>query len=96
GTGRRRPEVRWRRTHGDAAELARLQGRLVDAALTRVRPGGHVTYAVCTWTATETVAVTRALLGRWGDAVQVVEEVQRWPHRDDTDGMYHATFHRRL
>lgn len=95
GTGRRRPEVRWRRTPGDAAELARLQTQLVDAALAQVRPGGHVTYAVCTWTATETVAVTRALLQRWGHAADLVEEVQRWPHRDDTDGMYHATFRRR-
>jgi 16S rRNA (cytosine967-C5)-methyltransferase len=60
GTGRRRPEVRWRRQPEDAVELAALQRELLAAAALRVAPGGQLTYAVCTWTAAETTAVVEA------------------------------------
>jgi 16S rRNA (cytosine967-C5)-methyltransferase len=96
GVGRRRPEVRWRRSPGDAAALAGLQARLVDAVARHVRPGGHLTYAACTWTREETVAVTEGLLERSDGELTLVDQVQRWPHRDGTDGMYHAVFRRGL
>ena len=38
-----RPDLRWR-----AEPLPDLQRRLLDAAVARVRPGGTITYAVCT------------------------------------------------
>ncbi|MDQ3931994.1 MAG: methyltransferase domain-containing protein [Actinomycetota bacterium] len=117
GTGRRRPEIRWRRTPQDAHELADLQRRLLAAGAERVRPGGHLTYAACTWTATETTAIVHDFLGRTSgartgrtfgartgrtfgarpalsDRFALVEESQRWPHHDGTDGMYHATLRR--
>ncbi|MFN2555977.1 MAG: RsmB/NOP family class I SAM-dependent RNA methyltransferase [Nitriliruptorales bacterium] len=94
GTGRRRPEVRWRRTQNDAYELARLQRRLLAAGGERTRPGGHVTYAACTWTQPETTAIVAGFLERDARFV-LVEEVQRWPHRDGTDAMYHATLRRK-
>jgi 16S rRNA (cytosine967-C5)-methyltransferase len=95
GTGRRRPEVRWRRRPEDAAALAALQRRLLVAAAGRVAPGGTLTYAVCTWTAVETDAVVDAVapdLARAG--LQAGERVQLWPDRDATDGMYLATWTR--
>lgn len=91
GTGRRRPEVRWRRSPTDANDLARLQERLLDAATRLVRPGGRLTYSVCTWTSTETTAVARATEARH-EELQLVEERQLWPDRDGTDGMYYATW----
>jgi 16S rRNA (cytosine967-C5)-methyltransferase len=95
GTGRRRPEVRWRRTPADAAELATLQRRLLLAAADRVAPGGTLTYAVCTWTQAETDGVVDAVvpdLARAG--LRAVERLQLWPDRDATDGMYVATWTR--
>jgi 16S rRNA (cytosine967-C5)-methyltransferase len=95
GTGRRRPEVRWRRQPEDATQLAALQRRLLLAAADRVAPGGTLTYAVCTWTAAETDAVVEAAapdLARAG--LQEGERVQLWPDRDATDGMYVATWTR--
>lgn len=93
GAGRRRPEIRWRRTPQDARELAGLQRRLLAAGADRTRPGGHITYAACTWTAMETTAIVADFLER-ADRFVLVEEAQRWPHQDDTDGMYHATLRR--
>lgn len=93
GTGRRRPEVRWRRRPDDVAALATLQERLVAAAVRRVRPGGRLVYAVCTWTAAETTDVTRAVERAHPGLERLIQRQLR-PDRDGTDGMY-LTVHRR-
>lgn len=88
GTGRRRPEIRWRVGPRDARELAALQHRLLRVATERVAPGGRLTYSVCTWTHAETVEVAeafdRAAADGWraGDREQLLGDV------DDTDGMF--------
>ncbi|TVP67890.1 MAG: 16S rRNA (cytosine(967)-C(5))-methyltransferase [Nitriliruptor sp.] len=93
GTGRRRPEVRWRRRPEDAASLAGLQLELLRAAAGRVAPGGQLTYAVCTWTAVETTGVVDAFDR---DVVAAgftrTTTSQLWPDTDDTDGMFIATW----
>ena len=93
GTGRRRPEVRWRRTPQDATALAVLQGELLRAAADHLAPAGVLTYAVCTWTAAETTAVVERF------AVEAVDRgltatgtTQLLPDTDDTDGMFIATW----
>lgn len=94
GTGRRRPETRWRRTAADAADLARLQVELVVAGSRLVRPGGRLVYAACTWTREETGEVTRRSLERLEGGFTADAERQLWPHREGTDGMYVAVLHR--
>ncbi len=94
GTGRRRPEVRWRREPGDVRQLAAWQRRLLLAASGQLRAGGRLTYAVCTWTATETEAVV-AMLDAARDDLELLHRVQLLPDVDDTDGMFHATWRRR-
>jgi 16S rRNA (cytosine967-C5)-methyltransferase len=47
GTWRRNPEGRWRLTPERLDRVVALQERLLDMAAELVRPGGHVTYAVC-------------------------------------------------
>ena len=96
GTGRRRPEVRWRRQPADASELAKLQRRLLDAAAERVVPGGTLTYAVCTWTAVETDQVSDWFDAAHGSGFVPGERRQLLPDVDDTDGMYVATWQRRV
>jgi len=55
GVLNRRPDLRWR-----AEPLADLQLALVRAAAERVRPGGTITYSVCTLNADECEAVVDA------------------------------------
>lgn len=62
GVLRRRPEVRWRRTDADVRERAALQARLLAAARARVRPGGRLVFAACTFTEEEGPALVRRLL----------------------------------
>jgi len=56
GTLRRHPEIAWRRTPADVASLVELQRRLVASALACVRPGGRLTYAVCSFVRVEGLA----------------------------------------
>ena len=92
GTGRRRPEVRWRRTPDDVAALAALQRDLLAAAGRWLAPGGRLVYAVCTWTAAETDQVVDAALP---DDLEVVSRRQLLPDSDGTDGMYVAVLRHR-
>jgi 16S rRNA (cytosine967-C5)-methyltransferase len=93
GTGRRRPEVRWRRTPSDAADLAELQDRLLRAAADRVAPGGRLVYSVCTWTAAETDEVADRLDAA-ADGLVARGRWQLLPDTDDTDGMFIAVWER--
>jgi 16S rRNA (cytosine967-C5)-methyltransferase len=110
GTVRRRPELRWRRSAGEPATLAALQLRMLEAAAALLRPGGRLTYSVCTWTRAETVEVVRAFLAVAGDLVAPADSglperaglrladdpgVQLTPDHDDVDGMYVCSFTRR-
>lgn len=93
GTGRRRPEVRWRRTPADAAELGALQRRMLTMAVDRLASGGRLVYAVCTWTSAETDEVADALDAAQADLVRVGR--RQWlPDVDDTDGMFVAVWRR--
>ena len=47
GAFRRHPDVLWNVRPGDVAALATEQKSLLDAAATRVRPGGRLVYSVC-------------------------------------------------
>jgi 16S rRNA (cytosine967-C5)-methyltransferase len=94
GTGRRRPEVRWRRTEAEVEELAALQRRLLAAAAERVAPGGRLTFSVCTWTRAETDEVTDRFDAASGDRLQPVERRQLLPDVDGTDGMFISTWKR--
>lgn len=47
GTLQRHPEIKWRAAPGKIEELSRLQKKLIANAASQVRPGGLLTYAVC-------------------------------------------------
>ncbi|GAB3506843.1 RsmB/NOP family class I SAM-dependent RNA methyltransferase [Amycolatopsis cihanbeyliensis] len=103
GALRRRPEARWRRKPSDVAELTRLQGQLLLAALDLVRPGGVVSYVVCSPHLAETEGVVHESARRAGARTLDAREffpgvptlgagpyVQLWPHRHGTDAMFCA------
>src|SRR5262249_31143901 len=47
GTIRRHPDVTWLRQEGDIASLAALQTRLLQKAVTLLKPGGTLVYCTC-------------------------------------------------
>ncbi|MCD2442283.1 rRNA small subunit methyltransferase B [Agromyces sp. SYSU K20354] len=85
GALRRRPEARWRKQPADVAELTRLQGELIDAALRSLKPGGVLAYVTCSPHTAETFGALNAALERHAGTVAqldthaVVGAVSRHP-----------------
>lgn len=103
GVLRRHPEAKWTRTPADIQALAELQAALLAALASRVRPGGLLVYAVCTFTEEEGPAQLERFLHTHGDyrvepaglaeaplaALATADGTLRtWPHRDDADAFY--------
>ncbi|MEM9614030.1 MAG: transcription antitermination factor NusB [Actinomycetota bacterium] len=78
GSLRRRPDARWRIDAEAPERLQELQVDLVTAALGLVRPGGVVTYSVCTLTDAESTAVLdRVLTAADHDGAVAVDVLDR-------------------
>ena len=93
-----RPDLRWR-----AEPLSELQRHLLRVAAERVRPGGTVTYAVCTINADENESVVDAsglepepLGGEWPQFAHPrrPEFLLTLPHRHGTSGFFIARLRR--
>lgn len=69
GALRRRPEARWRKVPADVAELTKLQGELLDAAIAALKPGGIVAYVTCSPHTAETFGSLGAALERHAGVV---------------------------
>jgi 16S rRNA (cytosine967-C5)-methyltransferase len=93
-----RPDLRWR-----AQPLPELQVALLETALERVRPGGTVTYSVCTIHSVENEAVVDAVGARVEDLGAEFPEFRHpkrpeflltLPHVHGTAGFFVATLHK--
>jgi 16S rRNA (cytosine967-C5)-methyltransferase len=108
GTLQSRPDLRWRVTPEDIAELAQVQGRILAAGATCTAPGGKLVYSVCTISAAEGRGVVDRLLDEhpefsadglgaehpeWADPVDP-RYLQLLPHRHGTDGFFIARLRR--
>lgn len=94
GTLQSRPDIRWRASPERIAELARLQGRILDAAAAATAPGGALVYSVCTISDAEGDGLVEAFLQRSGD-FELERRLQTLPDRDLTDGFFVARLRRR-
>ncbi len=90
GTLRRHPEIAWHLLPKDVGSLAELQGRMLDAASTRVLPGGALCYATCSvLRAEDEDVVERFLAGPHGKVfVQDGEPLLTLPRTADADGHF--------
>lgn len=68
GTLSRRPEIRLRRTPEDVAGLAALQRRILEAAWSRLLPGGSLIYLTCTVSPSENQNQIVSFLEEYADA----------------------------
>jgi 16S rRNA (cytosine967-C5)-methyltransferase len=108
GTLQSRPDLRWRAREEAVAELASLQGRILAAGAAATRPGGTLTYSVCTISRAEGVEVIESFLREHPEFVadDLASEYPQWrqadlphlqllPHRDGTDGFFIGRLRRR-
>jgi 16S rRNA (cytosine967-C5)-methyltransferase len=108
GTLASRPDARWRKSEGDVARLAALQGRILRAGARAVRPGGVLVYSTCTISPDENERQLAAFLADHPDFTAeepgsewrlwqhqgVPDALQTLPHRDGTDGFFIARMRR--
>jgi 16S rRNA (cytosine967-C5)-methyltransferase len=71
GTIRRHPDVPWLKRAADIASLAALQRRLLDHAITLIKPGGTLVYCTCSLEPEEGTDIVADLLAR-GQSVRRV------------------------
>ncbi|MEO8848004.1 MAG: RsmB/NOP family class I SAM-dependent RNA methyltransferase [Casimicrobiaceae bacterium] len=62
GTLRRNPDLKWRQTEHDLAELVVKQAAILASAATLVKPGGRLVYATCSVLPDENDAIVDAFL----------------------------------
>lgn len=104
GTWRRNPEARWRLSAAAIARYTAMQRHVLDVAATLVRPGGRLTYVVCSLLDAEGCeAVAGFLATHPGWMAEPVTCPAGRPHghglrltplHDATDGFYFANLRR--
>jgi 16S rRNA (cytosine967-C5)-methyltransferase len=60
GTLRRNPDLKWRQKEADVAELAVLQGKILQSAARLVKSGGRLVYATCSLLQEENEVIAQA------------------------------------
>ncbi len=92
GILRRKPEIRYMRKEGDLAELAEIQGRILDVSAKYVKKGGNMVYSTCTVSNIENMAVVEKFLEQNKEFSLCGEPMELLPDKDRTDGFFIAKF----
>lgn len=106
GTWRRNPEARWRLDAKAIERYCAMQANVLDIGASLVRPGGRLTYVVCSLLDAEGADRIEAFLSSnpgWDVALPPLpagsprgEGWRLTPFRDGTDGFFFATLVRRV
>jgi len=84
GTLARNPEIKWRITEADIADLHQRQTAILRNALAALKPGGILVYSTCSLEHEENKDVIR------NSGATIVQTMNRIPGRDPGDGFFAA------
>jgi 16S rRNA (cytosine967-C5)-methyltransferase len=111
GTLRRNPDLKWRQTEMDVAELTIKQGNILDAAAKLVKSGGRLVYATCSLLREENEAIVEDFLEKHPEfrqlnAADILAQqkvgldtgntLKMLPNQHNTDGFFAAAFEKDL
>jgi 16S rRNA (cytosine967-C5)-methyltransferase len=109
GTLRRNPDLKWRQTPQDIAELVVKQRAILTSAAALVKPGGRLVYATCSIVQAENQGIVTAFLAAHpafhlvpANAVLAEQKIpldtgeylQLWPQHHGCDGFFAAVMER--
>jgi len=109
GTLRRNPDLKWRQTEMDIAELSIKQAKILEAAARLVKAGGRLVYATCSLLREENEGIVEAFLAQHAEfkplnaaeilaqqkvALETGTTLKLLPHVHGTDGFFAAAFER--
>ena len=102
GTGviSRHPDIKWLRRAKDIANLTELQSKILDAAYSKLKPGGILLYTTCSILPEENSLQVQAFRKRHPEAIVAPVKVlgeskemwQRLPREHHGDGFFYARF----
>ncbi|MDX1915573.1 MAG: RsmB/NOP family class I SAM-dependent RNA methyltransferase [Methylophilus sp.] len=107
GTLRRNPDLKWRQTEQDVAELNVKQSNILARAAKLTKAGGRLVYATCSLLRDENEAIAEAFLSTHpefklipaaevlapqGIAIETGDYLKLLPHLHGTDGFFAAVF----
>ena len=76
----RRSDARWHIEKAAIERLAEQQLRILNASYQLLKPGGILTYSVCTFTKEETIGVAEAFASQNTSLKPVILDGERWRH----------------
>ena len=94
GTWRRIPDMRWKLTEKQLANIVKLQSKILNRAERFVKPGHYLSYITCSLTADENESQVQAFL-RTHPNYSVLKEKRYSPYRTGTDGFYLCVMQKR-
>jgi 16S rRNA (cytosine967-C5)-methyltransferase len=105
GTLRRNPDLKWRQSADDIAELAVMQTNILAGAARLLKPGGRLAYATCSILKEENEVIVESFVAANPDfrtlnsqdilraqqiEIDCGENFQLYPHRHNTDSFFAA------
>jgi len=94
GTWRRIPDMRWKLTEKQLANIVKLQGEILNRAEQYVKPGHYLSYITCSLTIDENENQVQAFLKAHPNYI-VLKEKRYSPYRTGTDGFYLCVMQKR-
>jgi 16S rRNA (cytosine967-C5)-methyltransferase len=91
GTLRRNPEIRWRLTAPEIEAFVIVQKQILSRAADAVKPGGRLVYSTCSVEREENEEVIEEFL-TGNDHFRMLDTQRTWPHRQECDGFFIASF----
>jgi 16S rRNA (cytosine967-C5)-methyltransferase len=79
GVLRRHPEGKWQKQLSLVTEMAALQRKLLEHALTLIKPGGELIYSVCSFEPEESERHVAWIKDKYGDRIELISPVSRLP-----------------
>ncbi|MCX6090330.1 MAG: class I SAM-dependent methyltransferase [Candidatus Atribacteria bacterium] len=107
GTLRRNPEITLHRTREDCRILADRQVAILESSLSLLKPGGMISYCVCTQTEEETSDVVKVFESHRPGEVERIDlsdltfllvgsfGVDIWPYQYETDGFFYTAWRKK-
>ena len=93
GVIRKKPDIKWTRKQEDIEEMVNIQAEILDTCSEYLRTGGRLVYSTCTVFKKENEEQIEKFLMKHRE-YKLLEEVNLYPHVNDTDGFFIAVLQR--
>lgn len=95
GVIRKKPDIKWTRKPEDIDELAKVSEQILNTCSNYLKPNGKMVFSTCTVFQRENNLQIKKFLDTHSN-FKLIEEINLYPHIDETDGFYIAVLERKM